>query len=51
MYIKQPAGEAIPTFRSDNYTRLALALCILGVIVLGLGGVFYNYIDLFSYGV
>ena len=51
MYIKQPAGEAISTFRSDNYTRLALALCILGVIVLGLGGVFYNYIDLFSYGV
>ena len=51
MYSKQPAGEAIPTFRSDNYTRLALALCILGVIVLGLGGVFYNYIDLFSYGV
>ncbi|MGM9693663.1 MAG: NADH-quinone oxidoreductase subunit N [Alloprevotella sp.] len=51
MYIKQPAGEAIPTFRSDNYTRIALALCILGVIVLGLGGVFYNYIDLFSYGV
>ncbi len=50
MYINKPESAAIATFRSDNYTRLALALCTLGVIAFGLGGVFYNYIDLFSYG-
>ena len=49
MYIKK-SETPLPTFKSDAYTRVALAICILGVIVLGLGGVFYNYIDCFSYG-
>ena len=50
MYIK-PNDNPIATFQSDGYTRVALFLSILGVIVLGIGGVFYNYIDLFSYGI
>ena len=29
---------------------LALALSLLGVVVFGLGGVFYTYIEQFSYG-
>lgn len=49
MYIK-PNESPIATFKSDGYSRLALALCTLGVLVLGLGGVFYSYIDAFSYG-
>ena len=49
MYIKGN-DTPIATFRSDNYTRVALALCTIGVIALGLGGVFYNYISGFSYG-
>ena len=49
MYIKGNDAP-IATFRSDNYTRVALALCTIGVIALGLGGVFYNYISGFSYG-
>ena len=49
MYIK-PNESPIATFKSDGYSRLALALCTLGVLVLGLGGVFYSYIDVFSYG-
>ena len=49
MYIT-PSDNPIPTFRSDVYTRLALLLCIAGVIVCGLGGVFYKYIDTLSYG-
>lgn len=49
MYIK--ANESpIPSFKSDGYTRVALAICIIGVLALGLGGVFYNYIDTLSYG-
>ncbi|MGM9687849.1 MAG: NADH-quinone oxidoreductase subunit N [Alloprevotella sp.] len=49
MYIK-PNESPIATFKSDGYTRLALALSLLGVIVFGLGGVFYTYIEQFSYG-
>lgn len=49
MYI-MPNENPIQKFQSDGYTRLALAICIFGVIVLGIGGMFYNYIDTFSYG-
>lgn len=49
MYIK-PNESPLTTFKSDGYTRCALALCTLGVLALGIGGVFYNYIDAFSYG-
>lgn len=49
MYIK-PNESPIATFKSDGYTRLALALSLLGVVVFGLGGVFYTYIEQFSYG-
>ncbi len=49
MYIN-PSESPIANFKSDVSTRMALAICTLGVIVLGLGGVFYNYIDAFSYG-
>ena len=37
MYIK-PNDNPIATFQSDGYTRVALFLSILGVIVLGIGG-------------
>lgn len=49
MYIK-PNDTPIATFRTDGYTRTALSLCILGVLILGVGGIFYTYIDQFSYG-
>ncbi len=49
MYIN-PNDAPIATFKSDGYTRIALALCLIGVIAFGIGGVFYNYIDAFSYG-
>lgn len=49
MYISKNESP-IEKFRSDNYTRVALFLAILGVLALGVGGVFYNYIDVFAYG-
>lgn len=49
MYIK-PNDTPIATFRSDCGTRVALLLCIVGVVLLGLAGGVYNYIDCFSYG-
>lgn len=49
MYIKSNESP-ISTFKSDGYTRAALAICTIGVLALGIGGVFYNYISGFSYG-
>ena len=50
MYIKKNE-HPIAQFQSDGYTRAALVICTAGVIVLGIGGVFYNYIDTLSYGI
>lgn len=49
MYIK-PNEAPIAKFQSDGYTRVALALCAIGVVAFGLGGVFYNYINGLAYG-
>lgn len=49
MYI-QKNEQPIATFRSDCGTRWALALCTAGVLLLGIVGIAYNYIDSFSYG-
>ena len=50
MYIK-PNANPIPTFKSDCGTRAALAICTVGVILLGIVGIVYSYIDSFSYGI
>lgn len=49
MYIC-PNDNPIATFRSDNYTRTALAICTLGVLLIGIVSWFYGYIDAQSYG-
>lgn len=49
MYIK-PNEAPIATFHSDNYTRVGLFVCLLGVFVLGFVGV-YNYLSTLSYGI
>lgn len=40
--------EAVTAFRSDNYTRLSLAICSAGILLLGLISSVYEYIDTFS---
>lgn len=49
MYIN-PSEEPMPAFRSDNHTRVALALCTLGIIGLGVLSMVYGGIDKFSFG-
>lgn len=49
MYIKKNDAP-IAAFKSDCYTRIALAICLIGVVALGLAGMVYTYIDSFSYG-
>jgi len=50
MYIKKNTSP-IAAFRSDCSTRLALLVCVAGVVLVGIIGVAYNYIDMFSYGI
>ncbi len=50
MYIC-PNESPIATFRSDNYTRVALVLCIAGVLLLGVISSVYGIIDASSYGI
>lgn len=49
MYIKKNDAP-IASFQSDCGTRVALLICLAGVILFGLAGCIYNYIDSFSYG-
>jgi NADH-quinone oxidoreductase subunit N len=45
-----PSDTPIPTFRSDAFTRVGLALCTIGIIGLGLVGFVYQAIDKLSFG-
>ncbi len=44
MYIKD-ADAALPTFKSDCNTKLALAVCTAGVLLFGVCSFFYNWIE------
>ena len=44
MYIKQ-TDTPLPTFKSDFNTKLALAICTLGIAVCGVCSFFYNWIS------
>lgn len=49
MYINK-SDEPMAAFRSDNYTRAALAVCTLGIIVLSFASVVFENIERFSFG-
>lgn len=49
MYIT-PNDTPIAPFRSDSYTRLSLALCLAGVLLLGIVSAVYEGINLFAFG-
>lgn len=48
MYIKKNENP-VRGFVSDGYTKVALLICTIGVVLFGIGGIFYNYIDTLSY--
>ena len=49
MYIT-PSEHPIPAFRSDNYTRLGLIICTVGIIGLGLFSLVYETINQYAFG-
>lgn len=44
MYINQ-TETPLPTFRSDNSTRLALAMCTVGILLFGVCSCVYNWLE------
>lgn len=50
MYINK-SDAPIASFRSDCYSRTAYVLCLAGVLLIGIVGAIYTYIDQFSFGV
>lgn len=49
MYIKENE-HPIPAIQSDNYTKISLTLCIIGVFILGFISSIYNGINSLSFG-
>lgn len=49
MYIN-PNDKPIATFKSDAYTKISLALCVAGVLALGIISAVYDSINFFSFG-
>ena len=45
-----PSDEPIATFRSDTCTRISLALCMAGVLLLGVVSAVYDGINTLSFG-
>lgn len=50
MYVN-PSDNPVAAFRSDKHTRVALVLCALGIIGLGIASCVYQGIDQFSFGI
>lgn len=44
MFIKNKNPEALPKIRTDNFNRISLLVCTLGVLVVGILSVTYKYI-------
>jgi len=49
MYINKNENP-IATFKSDNFTKVSLAICLIGIVGLGLASIVYETINAFSYG-
>lgn len=49
MYIT-PNDTPVAAFRTDRYTRISLAICMTGVLLLGVVSAVYDGINLFSFG-
>lgn len=50
MYINKNEAP-IATFRSDNYSKAGLAICIIGVLLLGFASNIYQAINAYSFGI
>ena len=50
MFINK-SEQPIATFQSDNYTKIGLVLCALGIFVLGFWSQVYEFINNLTFGI
>ena len=46
-----PNETPLKTINTDNYTKLSLIICTVGIIALGIFSIIYDKLNLFSYGI
>lgn len=46
-----PNDQPIASFRSDNYTRASLIICLAGILLIGIVSSIYDGINLFGFGI
>jgi NADH-quinone oxidoreductase subunit N len=51
MFIREQESEAVVRFRTDNYNRISLAVCTIGIFVVGILSCIYSYIGILSFGI
>jgi len=50
MFIHKQESEAVIRFRTDNYNRVSLVVCTIGIFVVGILSCIYEYIGTLSFG-
>lgn len=51
MWIKKGETQSVARFRVDNYNRVSLLICLVGILALGFFGAIYTSIDAISFGI
>jgi NADH-quinone oxidoreductase subunit N len=51
MYIKEGESDAVARFGTDNYNRISLVICMVGIFVIGILSCIYEQIGTWSFGV
>ena len=50
MFIKEGEPDAVAGFRTDNYNRLSLVICTVGILAVGFFSIIYEHIGTISFG-
>jgi len=45
------SDRPIEYFKSDGYSRLGLALCVAGIVIIGIASPFYEFINRYAFGI
>jgi len=51
MFITESEPDAVARFRTDNYNRLSLVICTVGILVVGFFSIIYEQIGTISFGI
>ncbi|MDH8702016.1 NADH-quinone oxidoreductase subunit N [Dysgonomonadaceae bacterium PH5-43] len=51
MYIKDCESDAVQTFKTDNYNKVSLIICVVGIFIIGFISVIYQHIGDISFGI